>query len=174
MKKYDGKINVLETEVLWQIMQWDTKLKNEARKTGKFLSGCGAGFSGLSVLSDGTVYPCRRLPIPIGHISEGIRNIMLENKVLQDLRDFDKCMKVIGDFSKKVYPKLKGFIDALFEEGIIKNDIAYRAGFDFIRKGDNIIISHPTCTKGKESEKIDNDLPPMWSLSTTPSIDRRR
>ena len=31
-KKYQGKINVLETEVLWQIMQWDTKLKKEAIK----------------------------------------------------------------------------------------------------------------------------------------------
>ena len=86
---YGDQIHILQTEVLWQLMQWDTKLKREARKTGKFLSGCGAGFSGLSVLSDGTVYPCRRLPIIIGHISEGIRKIMLESEVLKNLRDFD-------------------------------------------------------------------------------------
>jgi len=89
-KKYSGKIKVLETEVLWQIMQWDTKTKQEARKTGKFLSGCGAGFSGFSVLSDGTVYPCRRLPLPIANIREGIANIMVNNPVLKDLRDFEK------------------------------------------------------------------------------------
>jgi len=89
-KKYEGKIKVLETEVLWQIMQWDTKLKQEARSTGKFLSGCGAGFSGISVLSDGTVYPCRRLPIAIANIKDGIVNIMLNNEVLKNLRDFDK------------------------------------------------------------------------------------
>jgi len=89
-KKYKNQIKVLETEVLWQIMQWDTKIKREARETERFLSGCGSGFSGLAVLSDGTVYPCRRLPIPIGNISEGIAKIMLGSKVLQDLRDFDR------------------------------------------------------------------------------------
>ena len=90
-KKYDGKIKVLETEVLWQIMQWDTKLKQEARRTGKFLSGCGAGFSGISVLSDGTIYPCRRLPIEIGNIKEiKLRELMLNNEVLKNLRDFNK------------------------------------------------------------------------------------
>src|SRR3989344_3209647 len=86
--KYNGQIKVLENEVLWQMMQWDTKLKQEARATGKFLSGCGAGFSGVSVLSDGTVYPCRRLPIPIGKISEGLSNIIIENEVLKNLRSF--------------------------------------------------------------------------------------
>ena len=71
-KKYEEQIKVLETEVLWQIMQWDTKIKRGAKETKKFLSGCGAGFSGFSVLSNGIVYPCRRLPIPLGHINEGI------------------------------------------------------------------------------------------------------
>jgi radical SAM protein with 4Fe4S-binding SPASM domain len=42
------------------------------------------------VLSDGTVYPCRRLPIPIGNIKEGIENIYFENQVMKDLRDFNK------------------------------------------------------------------------------------
>ena len=90
-KKYDGKIKVLETEVLWQIMQWDTKLKKEARESGKFLSGCGAGFSGVSVLSDGTIYPCRRLPISLGNIKEiNLKDLMVDNEVLKNLRDFDK------------------------------------------------------------------------------------
>jgi radical SAM protein with 4Fe4S-binding SPASM domain len=90
-KKYKGKIKVLETEVLWQIMQWDTKLKQEARKTGKFLSGCGAGFSGVSVLADGTIYPCRRLPIPLGNIKDiRLKDLMLNNETLKNLRDFNK------------------------------------------------------------------------------------
>ena len=93
VKKYGDKIKILQTEVLWQMMQWDTKLKQEARETGKFLSGCGAGFSGISVLSDGKVYPCRRLPIKIGNIKEGLIDIMLNSEVLQNLRDFDKMKK---------------------------------------------------------------------------------
>ena len=68
----------------------------------------------------------------------------------QDMEDFDKCMREIERFASKVYPKLKDFIDALFEEGIIKNDIAYKASFDFIRNGEDIIISHPTCKEGNK------------------------
>lgn len=92
-KLYGKKIKILQTEVLWQIMQWDTKLKQQAREEKKFLSGCGAGFSGISVLSDGTVYPCRRLPIVVGNIREGFANIMLNSKVLKDLRDFNSIME---------------------------------------------------------------------------------
>ncbi len=88
--KYKGQITILQTEVLWQLMQWDTQTKQSARESGKFLSGCGAGFSGLSVLSDGTVYPCRRLPISIGHISEGIKKLMTENDVLKNLRNLER------------------------------------------------------------------------------------
>jgi len=92
-KKYGNEIKILQTEVLWHLMQWDTKRKKEARNKDMFLSGCGAGWSGLSVLSDGTVYPCRRLPIPIGNIKEGFSSLMVNNPILQDLRDFDKMRK---------------------------------------------------------------------------------
>jgi len=90
-KKYAGKIEVLEDEVLWHLIHEDTKLKQGARRTGKFLGGCAAGFLGVSVLSDGTIYPCRRLPIPIGNIKEiKLVDLMVNNEVLKNLRDFDK------------------------------------------------------------------------------------
>lgn len=89
-EKYGDKIHILQTEVLWHLMQWDTKIKKEAREKDLFLSGCGAGWSGLSVLSDGTVYPCRRLPIIIGHIEKGFSNLMINNSILRDLRNFEK------------------------------------------------------------------------------------
>lgn len=56
----------------------------------KYLGGCSAGYFALSVLSDGTVYPCRRLPIPIGHISEGIKRIIIENNTMKEMRDLNK------------------------------------------------------------------------------------
>ena len=74
-------------------MHCDDPLKKTSRKTGKFLGGCGAGYSGISVLSDGNVYPCRRLPINIGHISEGIIELMTEKKIMHDLRDLNQMKK---------------------------------------------------------------------------------
>jgi AdoMet-dependent heme synthase len=49
--------------------------------------GCAAGVSGLTLLSDGTVLPCRRLPIPIGNVrADSLREIWATSDVLQRLR----------------------------------------------------------------------------------------
>jgi len=49
---------------------------------------CPAGFGSLTILHDGTVLPCRRLPIPIGNIfTEGLYKIWYTSKVLWQLRD---------------------------------------------------------------------------------------
>jgi AdoMet-dependent heme synthase len=87
VKKYSSEIHVLRSEVLWQIMQRDNVLKQESRDAMKYLGGCSAGYFALSVLSDGEVYPCRRLPISIGNIGEGIVNLITKNKVMEKLRD---------------------------------------------------------------------------------------
>jgi len=96
MKKYENKINLLETEVLWNLMHCDDPLMQVSRKEGKYLGGCGAGFSGVSVLSNGRVYPCRRLPIDIGHISEGLVALITEKEIMRDLRDFQKMTENTG------------------------------------------------------------------------------
>jgi radical SAM protein with 4Fe4S-binding SPASM domain len=50
--------------------------------------GCAAGVSGLTLLADGTLTPCRRLPIPIGNIqNESLREVWVESPVLNALRD---------------------------------------------------------------------------------------
>jgi AdoMet-dependent heme synthase len=90
---YGNKIKILETEVLWGLMQRDDSLKQESRETGKFLGGCGAGYSGITVLSNGVVYPCRRLPIEIGHISEGLIKLITEKEVMKNLRDLEQMKK---------------------------------------------------------------------------------
>lgn len=59
---------------------------------------CPAGFSSLSILHDGTVLPCRRLPIPIGNILQGgLFKIWYTSKVLWKLRNKEnlgpKCSK---------------------------------------------------------------------------------
>lgn len=93
---YGDKIKILETEVLWGLLQCDDVLKQEARETGKFLGGCGAGYSGVTVLSNGKVYPCRRLPIEIGNINEGLVKLITEKEVMKNLRDLGQMKKNVS------------------------------------------------------------------------------
>jgi AdoMet-dependent heme synthase len=52
------------------------------------VGGCAAGLSGLTFLPDGTITPCRRLPVPIGNIrSDSLREVWATSSVLNLLRD---------------------------------------------------------------------------------------
>jgi radical SAM protein with 4Fe4S-binding SPASM domain len=52
------------------------------------IGGCAAGVSGLTLLPDGTVHPCRRLPIPLGNLREdSLRELWATSEILQRLRD---------------------------------------------------------------------------------------
>ncbi|HBH60941.1 MAG TPA: hypothetical protein DDX85_04205 [Nitrospiraceae bacterium] len=52
------------------------------------LGGCAAGISGLTILPDGTLLPCRRLPVPVGNIlKDSLREVWAASKVLNALRD---------------------------------------------------------------------------------------
>jgi len=56
--------------------------------SGLALSGCAVAVSGMTFLSDGTIVPCRRLPIPIGHVvKDNLREIWATSPVLNRLRD---------------------------------------------------------------------------------------
>ena len=49
---------------------------------------CSAGNNALTIMPDGTIYPCRRLPIPIGNIlSDGLYKIWYGSDVLWTLRN---------------------------------------------------------------------------------------
>ena len=50
--------------------------------------GCAAGISGFTILADGTMTPCRRLPLPLGNVrTDSIRQIWASSKILEALRD---------------------------------------------------------------------------------------
>jgi MoaA/NifB/PqqE/SkfB family radical SAM enzyme len=52
------------------------------------VGGCAAGISGLTLLPDGTVTPCRRLPLPLGNVrQQSLREIWATSPVLEALRD---------------------------------------------------------------------------------------
>ncbi|AWB10314.1 Radical SAM superfamily enzyme, MoaA/NifB/PqqE/SkfB family [Thermodesulfobium acidiphilum] len=66
--------------------------------------GCAAGFAGITILSDATLVPCRRLKIPLGNLRrDSFREIWANSEVLNKLRDqenyFGKC-KECSEFMK--------------------------------------------------------------------------
>ncbi|MGD2080052.1 MAG: radical SAM protein [Nitrospirota bacterium] len=55
------------------------------------VGGCAAGLSGLTLLPDGTVLPCRRLPVSLGNVLEdSVREIWATSETLGALRDRQK------------------------------------------------------------------------------------
>ncbi len=49
---------------------------------------CSVGNNALTIMPDGTVYPCRRLPIPIGNIlTDGLYSIWYDSEFLWKIRD---------------------------------------------------------------------------------------
>lgn len=52
------------------------------------IGGCAVGVSGLTILPDGTVVPCRRLPLPLGNVrQDSLREIWSDSPILERLRD---------------------------------------------------------------------------------------
>ncbi len=63
--------------------------------------GCAAGVSGLTIMADGTVVPCRRLEIPLGNIrTHSLREIWATSEVLTMLRDQSKYGGTCGTCSR--------------------------------------------------------------------------
>jgi len=62
---------------------------DDAADSGSFpTGGCAAGVSGFTILADGTITPCRRLPIPIGNVrKDSLREVWATSSVLESLRD---------------------------------------------------------------------------------------
>jgi MoaA/NifB/PqqE/SkfB family radical SAM enzyme len=55
---------------------------------GAPLGGCAAGVSGLTLLPDGTILPCRRLEIPVGNVhTDSLREVWATSEVLASLRN---------------------------------------------------------------------------------------
>ena len=61
------------------------------------ISGCSAGVSGLTILPNGNVTPCRRLPLSIGNVmKDSLREIWVTSSVLSALRDRSKYQGKCG------------------------------------------------------------------------------
>lgn len=59
--------------------------------------GCAAGVSGLTILADGAVSPCRRLNLSIGNVrADSLRELWATSPVLEALRDKDRYGRRCG------------------------------------------------------------------------------
>jgi radical SAM protein with 4Fe4S-binding SPASM domain len=65
------------------------------------VSGCAAGVSGLSILPNGNVTPCRRLPLSLGNVRRhSLRRIWATSPVLEALRDRSRYKGKCGACSR--------------------------------------------------------------------------
>lgn len=82
-------------ENLWKLLYQQLGLfppLSEDKKT--IFLGCSIGISSLTIIADGTVYPCRRLPIAIGKVpEESLRDIFINSPILNEMREVEKMEK---------------------------------------------------------------------------------
>ncbi|MBF0464175.1 MAG: radical SAM protein [Nitrospirae bacterium] len=53
------------------------------------LGGCSIGYNGICVDTDGTVYPCRRLPVSLGNVHDTDLTEIWKSEILRELRNRD-------------------------------------------------------------------------------------
>jgi radical SAM protein with 4Fe4S-binding SPASM domain len=71
------------------------------------LSGCSAGFSGVTITSDGSVMPCRRIGVKIGNLRKtSLRHIWSTSKLLWRLRQRESYKGQCG--SCRLWPSCRG------------------------------------------------------------------
>jgi radical SAM protein with 4Fe4S-binding SPASM domain len=74
---------------------------------GLTLSGCSAGFSGVTIASDGAVMPCRRIGISVGNLKrKSLRDIWATSRTLWRLRDRESYKGECGRCS--LWPSCRG------------------------------------------------------------------
>ena len=77
-KSGQHQVEIIQRDPLWTFVNQNVQ----------GFSGCSAGQFLLAVLVDGTVYPCRRLPIDVGNVFEKeLVDIWVASPLLRDLRD---------------------------------------------------------------------------------------
>lgn len=95
--KKGTNLRVLKYRPLWiNIDPTRAKFESNTDPYNELGAVCSIGLDGLCIMPDATVYPCRRLPIPIGNLkSDSIEKIWFQSDLLLKIRDKnnlkDKC-----------------------------------------------------------------------------------
>lgn len=79
---------------LWLLLFQELGLVRPLPSDEIIYNGCAIGLSILTILADGTVYSCRRLPITLGKVPEDkLTDIFIKSKELNELRDISRFIK---------------------------------------------------------------------------------
>jgi radical SAM protein with 4Fe4S-binding SPASM domain len=79
-----GKLEIVSGDPIASQLNTDGDNENRDLISG----GCAVGLSGITILPDGTLVPCRRLNIPIGNIkTDSLREVWATSEVLEAIRD---------------------------------------------------------------------------------------
>ena len=80
---------------LWRLLYQELGLLKPLPKDKETIyGGCGIGSSILTILADGTVYACRRLPIEIARVpKQSIRDIFINSPEHNKMRQVEKMQK---------------------------------------------------------------------------------
>jgi radical SAM protein with 4Fe4S-binding SPASM domain len=101
LRKKGTRTNFMLKDHLWAPLFVETgRVRDVAALRGRREAlPCGMGEAHLTILSDGTVLPCRRLPLPIGRVpQQSLADIWLKSKLLKNIRDrkrYKKCGRCI-------------------------------------------------------------------------------
>jgi len=82
-------------EPLWKLLQYEEgTFKPLKENKGLIWSGCNIGATSITILEDGAVLACRRLPIVIGYTpQQTIRDLFISSDRLDYLRGYDRIEK---------------------------------------------------------------------------------
>jgi radical SAM protein with 4Fe4S-binding SPASM domain len=72
---------------LWRLLYHDLGIFRP-KKTSKIISGCLVGINSLAILADGSVVPCRRLPLKIGELPEQEIDEIFFSEKMNELREY--------------------------------------------------------------------------------------
>lgn len=65
-------------------------------KPSPYAGGCSAGYGGICLEADGTVFPCRRLPLPLGNVLTDDLRRLWRHPTMEALRDRDRLRGACG------------------------------------------------------------------------------
>lgn len=89
-KVFSFKTNCSRIDIPLRDPLWHAFMRVPPGRYQHAIHGCSAGFNGLTVAHDGTLYPCRRLPLPIGNILiNDPADVWNNSPILEKLRNRD-------------------------------------------------------------------------------------
>jgi radical SAM protein with 4Fe4S-binding SPASM domain len=100
-RQYDADSNCItrfgRKDPLWSLLEYETgklKLVTDRSLKDLVIGGCNIGAMSVSILHDGTVLGCRRVPIPIGKVpDQSLTEIFIKSNELNKMRKIEEIQK---------------------------------------------------------------------------------